>query len=203
MSIAQALSRRTEARVVNAARAGLEYVAAQITAAGGAPLEVVLPDGSRLGFGLPVRVRLLARDPAVLAELARPSLASLGEAYVHGRVDVQGDLLEALPLAEGLGIDLATGVYAAWLGPSFEPPAEVRMLKLLGADAVGMSTAPEVIVARHCGMRVVGLSVLVNLAAGLGAVPLSHAQTLEYADRARDRVELLLLEFLRRLDLGG
>jgi cyclopropane-fatty-acyl-phospholipid synthase len=102
MGIAEALTRRTEARVVTAARAGLEQIAARLAAAGGVPLEVVLPDGSRLGFGLPGRVRLVVRDPAVLAELARPSIASLGEAYVDGRVDVQGDLLEALPLAERL-----------------------------------------------------------------------------------------------------
>src|SRR5512137_2637247 len=102
MGIAQALTRRTEARVVTAARAGLEQIAARLAADGGVPLEVVLPDGSRLGFGLPGRVRLVVRDSAVLAELARPSIASLGEAYIHGRLDVQGDLLEALPLAERL-----------------------------------------------------------------------------------------------------
>ena len=102
MGIAQALTRRTEVRIAHAARASLEQLAARAAADGGLPLEVVLPDGDRIGFGLHARIRLLVRDPAVLAELARPSLASLAEAYVHGRVDVQGDLLEALPLAERL-----------------------------------------------------------------------------------------------------
>jgi cyclopropane-fatty-acyl-phospholipid synthase len=102
MGIAQALTRRTEVRIAHAARTGLERLAARVAAAGGLPLEVVLPEGDRTSFGLPARIRLLVRDPAVLADLARPSLASLAEAYVHGRVDVQGDLLEALPLAERL-----------------------------------------------------------------------------------------------------
>jgi cyclopropane-fatty-acyl-phospholipid synthase len=100
MGIAQALTRRTEGRVVGAARTGLERLAARIAAEGGAPLEVVLPEGSGLGFGRTPRIRLVVRDPGALAELARPSLASLAEAYVHGRIDIQGDLLEALPLAE-------------------------------------------------------------------------------------------------------
>jgi cyclopropane-fatty-acyl-phospholipid synthase len=102
MGIAQALTRRTEVRIAHAARTGLEQLAARVAADGGLPLEVVLPDGSRLGFGLPARVRLVVRDPAVLAGLASPSLESLGDAYVQGRLDVQGDLLEALPLAERL-----------------------------------------------------------------------------------------------------
>jgi cyclopropane-fatty-acyl-phospholipid synthase len=102
MGIAQALTRRTEVRMAHAARTGLEQLAARVGADGGLPLEVVLPDGSRLGFGLPARVRLVVRDPAVLAGLASPSLESLGDAYVQGRLDVQGDLLEALPLAERL-----------------------------------------------------------------------------------------------------
>jgi cyclopropane-fatty-acyl-phospholipid synthase len=102
MGIAQALTRRTEVRIAHAVRAALEQLAARVAADGGLPLEVVLPDGGRTGFGLPARVRLVVRDAAVLADLAQPSLAALAEAYVHGRLDVQGDLLEALPLAERL-----------------------------------------------------------------------------------------------------
>jgi cyclopropane-fatty-acyl-phospholipid synthase len=102
MSIAQALARRTEMRVASAARAGFERLAARVAAAGGVPLEVVLPDGARFGFGLPARVRLVLREASLLAELACPSLVSLGEAYVHGRLDVHGDLIEALPIAERL-----------------------------------------------------------------------------------------------------
>ena len=110
MGFAQALTRRTEGRVAGAARTGLERLASRIAAEGGAPLEVVLPDGSRLGFGLPTRIRIVVRDMTVLGELARPSLASLAEAFVHGRLDVQGDLLEALPLAERLVEAAGTGV---------------------------------------------------------------------------------------------
>ncbi|MGB3426822.1 MAG: class I SAM-dependent methyltransferase [Burkholderiaceae bacterium] len=102
MSFAQALTRRTGGQVAGAARTALERLATRIAGEGGEPLEVILPDGNRLGFGLPPRIRIVVRDMAVLAEFARPSLASLAEAFVHGRVDLQGDLLEALPLVERL-----------------------------------------------------------------------------------------------------
>lgn len=77
--------------------------------------------------------------------------------------------------ADAAGLDLSEGVYAGVLGPSYETPAEVRMLRLLGASAVGMSTVHEVVAARHMGLRVLGLSCVTNLAAGLSAAPLSHA----------------------------
>lgn len=83
-----------------AVHSGVARLAESIIAVGGASLEVVLPDGSRIGFGLPARVRLIVRDHAMLAQLANATLASLAEAYVQGRIDVQGDLLEAVPLAE-------------------------------------------------------------------------------------------------------
>jgi cyclopropane-fatty-acyl-phospholipid synthase len=102
MGIAQTLTRRTGGRVADAARGSLERLAKQLAAEGGLPLEVVLPDGARVGFGAPPRVRLVVRDAALLAELACPSLAALGEAYVEGRIDVHGDFLEALPIAERL-----------------------------------------------------------------------------------------------------
>ena len=88
-------------------------------------------------------------------------------------------------IAEGLGIELASGVYLAVLGPSFETPAEIRAFRALGADLVGMSTVPEAISARHAGLRVVGLSVVTNLAAGLAAGPLSHEETLGQASARR------------------
>lgn len=91
-----------------------------------------------------------------------------------------------------LGIELAQGVLAGWSGPCFETPAEIRMLRLLGADLVGMSMVPEAIAARHCGLRVVGLGVVTNLAAGLAPTPPSHAETLANGAAAADRLGALL-----------
>jgi inosine/guanosine/xanthosine phosphorylase family protein len=93
------------------------------------------------------------------------------------------------------GVTLEHGVYVYVTGPSFETPAEIRMFAAMGADAVGMSTVPETIAAVHCGMKVVALSLITNLAAGLSDVPLTHHETLSEAAKAYDRVERLLLEF--------
>jgi len=100
--------------------------------------------------------------------------------------------------AEALGIKLREGVYAGLLGPSYETPSEVKMLRLLGADAVGMSTVPEVIVARALGMRVAGVSVITNAAAGVTGAALSHAEVLETTARVSAAFESLVTEFLVR-----
>ena len=81
-------------------------------------------------------------------------------------------------------------------GPAYETPAEIRMLRAMGADAVGMSTVPEAIAARQAGLRVVGISVITNLAAGLTKAPVSHADVLEVARRARARLGGLLRRIL-------
>lgn len=103
------------------------------------------------------------------------------------------------------GIQTMRGVYAAVTGPSYETPAEIRMLGRLGADAVGMSTVPEVITARALGVRVLGISLITNLAAGISATPLSHEEVMAAGVEARSRFSALvrgaLLEIARMPDL--
>lgn len=92
-------------------------------------------------------------------------------------------------------INLRSGVYLAVSGPSYETPAEIRAFAKLGADAVGMSTVPEAIVARQCGLNVAGLSCITNLAAGRGKEPLSHKEVLETAERVKTLAAVLLKTF--------
>ncbi len=99
-----------------------------------------------------------------------------------------------LTLAEGrrLGIELGEGVYAALAGPSYETPAEIRYLRTIRADLVGMSTVPEVIAARHAGLRVLGISCVTNAAAGILDQPLDHKEVLETAERVKGQFIALL-----------
>lgn len=94
--------------------------------------------------------------------------------------------------AEESGIFLQEGVYAMYSGPNYETPAEIRMFRTLGADAVGMSTVPEALVAGHCGMQVVGVSCITNMAAGVLPVKLSHAEVMETADQVHDVFQKLI-----------
>lgn len=116
-----------------------------------------------------------------------PRFLSLRDAYDP---ELRGKLHSA---AGALDVELAEGVYLATAGPTFETPAEIRAFRVLGADAVGMSTVPEVILARHAGLRVAAVSAITNLAEGMGGEELSHEQTLRNAEvAARDLVRLVL-----------
>ena len=94
--------------------------------------------------------------------------------------------------AEAAGIPLQEGVYAMYCGPNYETPAEIRMFRTLGADTVGMSTVPEALVAGHCGMQVVGVSCVTNMAAGVLPVKLSHAEVTETANRVSEKFHKLV-----------
>jgi len=125
--------------------------------------------------------------------LVGPNDDRIGPRFPH-LVDLYDPTLRAVlrRVAEARGTALAEGVLAGWLGPCFETPAEIRMLRLLGADLVGMSMVPEAIAARHCGLRVLGIGIVTNLAAGLAATPPGHAETLANAAAAADRLAALL-----------
>jgi purine-nucleoside phosphorylase len=109
----------------------------------------------------------------------------------------------AVAIGERVGVPLKEGVYAWFLGPSYETPAEVQMAKRLGADLVGMSTVPEAIAARHMGAAVLGISLVTNLAAGISKTPLSHEEVTATAEAARERFTRLLDALLPALVAGG
>ena len=101
--------------------------------------------------------------------------------------------------ARALGLKLPRGIYGALAGPSYETPAEIRMLRTLGADVVGMSTVPEAIVARHMSMQVVGISCITNLAAGVSDEPIDHSQVMAIGERVRGDFTKLLSRVVSRL----
>ena len=107
---------------------------------------------------------------------------------------------ELMETARELGIELREGVYMYFPGPQYETPAEVRAARVLGADAAGMSTAPEVITAGHCGMRVLGFTLLSNMGAGILDQPLSEQEVLDAAAACRDKFSRLVLACLKKID---
>lgn len=126
-----------------------------------------------------------------------PRFVSMEEAYDPGLQAV----MEAVALRQH--ITLNKGVYLATLGPSFETPAEIRAFKLLGADAVGMSLVPEVILARHCGLKVVAVSAITNLAVGLSAEKISHEGTLYFGEIAARKLVKLIPAFIQEVNNDG
>jgi purine-nucleoside phosphorylase len=115
-----------------------------------------------------------------------PRFPDMSEAYFKPYREI------ALREAKRLGLGVHEGIYAALSGPSFETPAEIRYLKTIGADLVGMSTVPEVIVARHMSIRVLGISCATNMAAGILDQPITHAEVLETGERAKSQFVALL-----------
>lgn len=105
----------------------------------------------------------------------------------------------ALKAAEECGISLQQGVYLATTGPSYETPAEIRMFRVLGADAVGMSTVPEAIAASHCGLQVLGLSLITNMGAGMLDQPLSSEEVIRTADARGQDLQKLISTILKKM----
>lgn len=120
-----------------------------------------------------------------------PRFVPMGNAWDK---DLRDMLLQA---ARAIGVPLIEGVYAWFHGPTFETPAEIRMAKVIGADSVGMSTVPDCIIARHCGMKVVGCSAITNMGAGLSDENISHEQTIEQAAIAGEKLSRVVIRFLQ------
>lgn len=132
--------------------------------------------------------------------LVGPNDETLGPRFVSLENAYDQDLRETfLRIAERMKIVVHEGVYLSVLGPSFETPAEIRAFKLLGADLVGMSVIPEVIVARHCGLKVLGLGAVTNLAVGLNEEKVTHDVTLHYAELAGRKLIKLIPEMIKEM----
>ena len=122
-----------------------------------------------------------------------PRFPDMSAVYSHS--------LQRMAIEEGraMGVELRRGIYAALAGPSYETPAEIHLLRNFGADAVGMSTVPEAIVARHMGMEVLGISCITNMAAGLTDAPIDHQEVIETGDRVRETFTELLRRVIARI----
>ncbi|MBQ2645165.1 purine-nucleoside phosphorylase [bacterium] len=106
---------------------------------------------------------------------------------------------KAKKVAESINIEVKEGIYCAMSGPTYETPAEVRMVRNFGADAVGMSTVPEAIIANWCGINVLGISCLTNFACGVIDQPLSHSEVIETADRIKESFKKFLFELIKEI----
>jgi purine-nucleoside phosphorylase len=140
-------------------------------------------------------INLMGNNPLVGSNDDRfgPRFPDMSEVYSR-RLRVEADRAGA-----AMGLKLPHGVYAGLLGPSYETPAEIQYLRTIGIDAVGMSTVPEAIVARHMGMKVLGISCITNMAAGVLPQPLNHDEVMETARRVRGQFIALLEGIIGRL----
>jgi purine-nucleoside phosphorylase len=123
-----------------------------------------------------------------------PRFPDMSEVYSRDYQEI------AVAEAQAMGLHLKRGVYAALTGPSYETPAEIRLLRTLGADAIGMSTVPEAIVARQMGIKILGLSCITNMAAGVLDEPINHNEVLETGLRVRETFQELLQRVIPRLN---
>lgn len=137
-------------------------------------------------------LNLTGRNPLVGPndEELGPRFPDMSQAYSRRLREI------ARKVAADKGVPLQEGVYAGLLGPTYETPAEIRMLRTLGADAVGMSTVSETIVARHAGIEVLGISCISNMAAGFLDQPLSHQEVMETTERVREKFLSLVLSII-------
>ncbi len=140
-------------------------------------------------------INMMGTNPLIgrnLDELG-PRFPDMSEPYDRHLRDL------ALRASQRCGIPLHQGVYVGLTGPSYETPAEIRMCRMLGADAVGMSTVPEVIVANHMGIKVLGISCITNMAAGILSKKLTHREVMETAARMQGKFDTLLREMIPSL----
>jgi xanthosine phosphorylase len=132
--------------------------------------------------------------------LVGPNDESIGPRFVSLEDAYDPELNQNLmAVAKRLDIPMHKGVYLATIGPVFETPAEIRAFKMLGADAVGMSVVPEVIVARHCGLRVVGIAAITNLAVGMSTEKVTHEGTLHFGELTARKLVKLIPEFIKQI----
>lgn len=151
---------------------------------------------------MPAQSLMLVNDHLNLAQRS-PLVGESGSDRFVSMVDAYDPGLRAVARqsAARCGITLHEGVYAWALGPQFETPAEIRMMRQLGGDAVGMSTVPETILARHAGLRVLAISLITNMGAGLSSEPLSHAHTLSQAKAVSTKACELLIDIIGSMDV--
>lgn len=122
-----------------------------------------------------------------------PRFVDMSKAYNREYISI------AREVGKKLGLNLKEGVYMWFTGPTYETPSEVKLARILGADAVGMSTVPEVIIANHQGIKVLGISCITNMAAGILDQPLNHEEVVETSMKVKDNFERLLIEIINNI----
>lgn len=140
-------------------------------------------------------INLMGDNPLIGPNLEEfgPRFPDMSEAYSKALIKIADDV------AKDAGFKLQKGVYVALKGPTYETPAEIRFFRNIGADAVGMSTVPEVIVANHGGLKVLGISCITNMAAGVLDVKLNHEEVMETAERVKHKFAALVKGIIQRL----